>query len=322
MKNSACMVLAFLTAFVANQQGTAQTITGPTLYRLSSSSGFQQGCFPPCLCPVMIGQPLLGTFLLTPTGFDGLFNTYRVTEVNWLVSTGATNLIVSGSGTYKIGGEFALQQELSLDLQVGPGQVQHFDSGLVAVSSPFPEISVSISLHGEVCFDTVFSVNAAPVPLDQIVSYQLQATSTFQRGCFGLCDCVLGPLEPLLGTFTLVPLEDARDSRAFAMVNVNWVVPEHSESLVVHGRGIYRVSSQSSLEQEMNLMLSIGTEPAAYFDSGLVSGGSNFPSLDIGVSVSGAICFNTWIKLHAVPVATPAAVRPAKARPSTSASSE
>lgn len=312
------MVLALLSAFVANQQGTAQTSSSPTLYRLDSSSSFQQGCFPPCLCPVMIGEPLLGTILLTPTGFDGLFNTYAVTEVNWLVSTGATNLIVSGSGTYKIGGEFALQQELSLDLQVGPGQAQHFDSGLVAVSAPFPEIVASISLHGEVCFDMVFSVNAAPVPRDQIVSYQLQGASTFQRGCFGTCDCVTGPLEPILGTFTLAPLEDTQTSRAFAMVNVNWFVPDPSGTLPVHGRGIYRVSGQSALEQEMNLVLNISTEPATYFDSGLVSGGSDFPSIDIGVSVSGAVCFNTWINLHA----SPATVRPMKAKPAPFISSE
>lgn len=319
MKSSACLVLAVLTALFANQHATAQTGSGAALYRLGQSSSFQRGCFPPCLCPVMIGEPLLGTFLLTPTGFDGLFNTYAVTEVNWLVSTGSTNLIVSGSGTYKIGGEFALQQELSLDLQVGPGQIQHFDSGLVAVSTPFPEISVSISLHGQVCFDTVFSLNAAPVPLDQIVAYQLQTSSTFQQGCFGACACALGPLEPLIGTFTLVPLEATQPpSRAFALVNVNCFVPEASGTLLVRGSGIYGISNKSPLEEEMNLVLNIGTEPVTYFDSGLVSGGGDFPSVDLGVSVSGAMCFNTWINLHAVP----AAVRPAKARPSTSISSE
>jgi hypothetical protein len=310
MKNRACVVLAFLTAFVANQQGTSQTINSPTLYRLASSSSFQQGCFPPCLCPVMIGEPLLGTFLLTPTGFDGLFNTYAITDVNWLVSTDLTNLIVSGSGTYKIGGEVALEQELSLDLQVGPGQTQHFDSGLVAVSAPFPEINASISLHGEVCFDTVLSVNAAPVPLDQIVSYQLQSASTFQRGCFGACDCATGPLEPILGTFALAPLEDTQTSRAFAMLDVNWFVPQPAGTLALHGRGIYRVNSKASPEQELNLVLNIGSEPATYFDSGLVSGGSDFPSIDIGVSLNGAVCFNTWVNLHA----SPATVRPMKTK--------
>ena len=33
----------------------------------------------------MIAVPVKGTFVLTPTGFDGLFDTYTVTDVNWLV---------------------------------------------------------------------------------------------------------------------------------------------------------------------------------------------------------------------------------------------
>jgi hypothetical protein len=79
----------------------------------------------------------------------------------------------------------------------------------------------------------------------------------------------------------------------------------------VHGGGIYRITGESAPKQEMNLLLNIGAEPATYFDSGLVSGGSGFPSIDVSVSVSGAVCFNTWINLHAAPMA----VRPAKARP-------
>jgi len=144
----------------------AQTAGGSTLYRLNTDSDFMQGCFPPCLCPVMIGLPVSGTFSLTPTGMSGFFHTYAVTEVNWLVPINGTAKLVTGSGTYKVGGESALQQELSLDLQIGGGTVQHFDSGLVADTTPFPNIKVTISVHGQVCFDTVFKVSASPVPLD------------------------------------------------------------------------------------------------------------------------------------------------------------
>src|SRR5690242_9556719 len=159
MKTSAWIPLIVLTAVVASEQSSAQIISGPTFYRLDQSSSLQQGCFPPCLCPVMIGEPVKGTFLLTPTGFNGLFDTYAITQVNWLTSINGTNQIVTGSGTYKIGGEVALQQELSLDLQLGPGQVAHFDSGLVPVSATFPRINATISIHGQFCFDTVFSVS-------------------------------------------------------------------------------------------------------------------------------------------------------------------
>src|SRR6266516_8095705 len=132
----------------ASTPASAQT---STLYRLNKDSTFQQGCFPPCLCPIMIAVPVKGTFVLTPTGFDGLFNTYAVTDVNWLVSIGGSNTPVTGSGTYKIGGEFALEQQLSLDLQVGGDKVQHFDSGLVTGPAPFPDIKATISVNGQQC---------------------------------------------------------------------------------------------------------------------------------------------------------------------------
>ena len=131
----------------------------------------------------MIAVPVKGTFVLTPTGFDSLFTTYTVSDVNWIVSIGGTATTVTGSGTYKIGGEFALQQELSLDLQVGTNKVQHFDSGLVTGPAPVPDIKATVSVNGQACFDTVFDVSASPVPLDQIHPYRLLASSTFQRGC-------------------------------------------------------------------------------------------------------------------------------------------
>src|SRR5438034_650668 len=98
----------------------AQTATDtPILYRLDKGSNYEQGCFGPCLCPVLVNTPAAGTFVLTPAGFDPLFNYFKVTEVNWIMSINGTDTLVTGSGTYKVGGEFAVQQQLSLDLKVG-----------------------------------------------------------------------------------------------------------------------------------------------------------------------------------------------------------
>jgi hypothetical protein len=141
---------------------TAQTATSSVRYQLNTGSTFEHGCFPPCLCPIMIA-PVRGTFFLTPTGVSGLFNTYAVSGVRWTVWINGAAVTVTGSGTYKVGGEFALQQQLSLNLRVGGGSVQHFDSGLVGDSTPFPNIKVTISVNGEVCFDTAFNVIASPV---------------------------------------------------------------------------------------------------------------------------------------------------------------
>ena len=148
----------------------AGNVSPSTIYRLNPDTTFEQGCFAPCECPVMIGGKVSGTFVLTPTGFDGLFDTYAVDDVSWTVSTFDTNRLVTGKGTYKIGGEFALEQELSLYLQIDNGSVGHFDSGLVPISVPFPDIQATISTNGQFCFDTVFGVSASPVNLTMFCS--------------------------------------------------------------------------------------------------------------------------------------------------------
>src|SRR5437763_16418716 len=91
VRNFSCAVLLLFDVFAASAPASAQT---GTLYRLNQESAFLQGCFPPCLCPIKMAVPVKGTFVLTPAGFDGLFDIYAVTEVNWLVSIGGTDTTV------------------------------------------------------------------------------------------------------------------------------------------------------------------------------------------------------------------------------------
>ena len=161
MTRAALMLSLLCGAAASSCLCNAQTF----LYHLNSDSTFQQGCFAPCECPLMIGVPVKGTFLLTPKGFDGLFNTYAVTAVNWSFSLNGTATMVTGCGSYKIGGEFALEQELTLDLQIGGRNPARFDSGLVVVSVPWPDIKVTISTNHQFCYDTVFNVSASPMPV-------------------------------------------------------------------------------------------------------------------------------------------------------------
>jgi hypothetical protein len=116
------------------------------------------------LKPDMVPVPVTGTFLLTPTGYDGLYNVYAVTSVNWRVPINGADTIVTGSGTYKVGGEVALLQELALDLQLGGTNVEHFDSGLVPEAAPFPEIKVTISTTNKFCLAAAFKIDASPAP--------------------------------------------------------------------------------------------------------------------------------------------------------------
>jgi hypothetical protein len=175
VRKAACGIAVVCGMAALTDPADAQLATNAVLYELHKGSSFQQGCFPPCLCPVMVSAPVNGTFLLIPVGFDGLFYTYAVTNVAWSVPFAGSNMVVTGSGSYKIGGEVALQQELSLDLQMGGGTGERFDSGLVGELAPFPEINVIISTNHQVCFDTVFNLDASPAPTLQA---RLAFTST------------------------------------------------------------------------------------------------------------------------------------------------
>lgn len=161
---AAIVIASLLFSLLGGAVASAQTDTSTvTLYALGTDSRFETGCFGPCLCPVLF-QSLRGTFELRHIAFDGLFDRYAVSAVQWSLPQATPPVAIRGSGTYKVGGEFAIQQQLSLDLTVGANAPQHFDSGLVS-GGGFPKILIDISLHrGQACIDTVMHVQAAPDP--------------------------------------------------------------------------------------------------------------------------------------------------------------
>jgi len=299
------VVVCVLLAATGTAAAQTATDTLPALYRLDKGSNYEQGCFGPCACPVLISTEAVGTLVLTPAGFDGLYNTFKVTDINWIVSINGTDTFVTGSGTYKVGGEFALQQELTLDLKVGDNAVQRFDSGLVGVRAPYPAIDVTISINGMACFDTVFHVVTSPVPIDQIRPYRLVSGSSFQRGCFSACDCAIGPELPMTGTFALVPLSPTPLFNRFAVINARWRVQDPTATgsaagFPVRGAGMYLYGGEFAVQQRMNMILKVDKEAPAHFDSGLVLGGGT-PRIDIRMSVVGAVCLDTVLEIHAEP---------------------
>ncbi len=83
-----------------------------------------------------------------------------------------------GFGTYKVGGEFAVQHQLKLLLKVDREESALFDRGLVPGGGNFPRIDIPISISGAVCFDTVIDIHAAPVVLS-ITKGSLNNTNNF-----------------------------------------------------------------------------------------------------------------------------------------------
>jgi len=127
-------------------------------YSLAKGSTFGWGCFGACACPI-IERPLTGSFTLRDLGFDGLFERYAVLDARF---DGEVRL--AGAGTYRVGGEFAITQQLTLDLSANGGPIQHFDSGIVPGGGGFPKIDATVSLHQQAaCYDTVIHVVAAPI---------------------------------------------------------------------------------------------------------------------------------------------------------------
>lgn len=172
-------------------------------YYLTTESTFQRGCFDPCDCLLEPQRRILGAFLLRPAGLDPLFTYYDVTDVDWVVGPASDPLRVTGSGSFRIGGEVAIQQQLSLDLQVGSDPPEHFDSGLVVGGGAFPEIHLSISIHGMVCYDTVIQVHARPAIALTVDATSLAWNPLPQAAGFDVVTGDLGRLRATGGDFAV-----------------------------------------------------------------------------------------------------------------------
>jgi hypothetical protein len=242
---------------------------------------------------------VLGTFDLRLTGQVGGSSQYAVEDVHWTVPGGDPELHVRGSGTYTVESPdtTSAQQRLELDLRVGDSAVEHFDSGWLPGASG-PHIAIPISIHGMVCDDRVFVVEADPVPASQIQPYTLTDGSLFVRGCFNPCDCLPGQDQPLTGTFSLLPLSDDGLFARYGMVDAQWEV--HGSSWAtppdarITGAGSYTVGGEFAVQQQMEAELQVADESPTPFDSGRVVGGGGFPDqIDVEISENGKFCFDT-----------------------------
>lgn len=137
--------------------------TGGELYALiTPPSSLQVGCQGPCDCAI-VSFPTYGSFELVQTGFDSIYTYYAVEGYIASFNNGPGAVSITGSGQYKIGGEFAVMQELTLDLEIEGHPTEHFDSGLKPVTVPFPQIDLACAAHGFSCYDSVLVVDAKPI---------------------------------------------------------------------------------------------------------------------------------------------------------------
>ena len=166
---------------------------GHTIYRLGGNASFQEGCFPPCQCPLSEPAPVRGTFLLGRPIPGNVFDFHEVRDINWTVTLEGLELHeITGSGWYQVTNYGPPQlHALDLQLSIDGGPSQHFFSDLLSVTGNDGMIDIPISVHGMFCDDIVIRVAASPVGANAILRSRLVDGSTYQEGCFDPCDCLL-----------------------------------------------------------------------------------------------------------------------------------
>ena len=290
----------------------AQTNTSSdVLYALTSAAGYEAGCFDPCLCIAHFTDGLAGTWRLRPLPPEPSgYSVYAIDQVNWFLPQ--LDQRITGSGTYRIGGEFARMHQLALDLAIDDGPVQHFDSGLVLGGAGFPAIDITLSMNNMVCTDTVFHVVAGPVDAPKLTPYGLFG-SEYLEGCFGPCDCLVTS-KPLLGRFGLMKLRSDNLGTDYAVLDIRWLVRDSNATAMsgipVTGYGIYRYRPGGGVttvmpSHRMTLSLSENGGADVSFDSGIVpagapgSGGGPPKRIDIDLADNGFACTDRVYSLNA-----------------------
>jgi hypothetical protein len=149
-------VLGLAPAAAHAQLGAPTVVT----YHLEGPSSFQEGCLPPCLCPILFYDNLLGTFDLTQVlPCPPTITCFTLTNIDWvMVDSFGVQRTVTGTGTYQLRDP---QHRLELDVSIDGGPLQHHDSGPVPGGLDFPRIDIAAALNDFVCYDEVFRLHAS-----------------------------------------------------------------------------------------------------------------------------------------------------------------
>ena len=276
-----------------------------TIFRLTEKASYQEGCFPPCMCPIMVAAGIRGTFVMGPATAGDVFLSREVLYVNWIVSIGDTEFEIIGSGIYRVSiNSEPMIHALDLALTVDGGERQFFFSGFVPLTSNDGTIDIPISINGQYCYDTVIVVNAAPVTDDSILHFRLAADSTYQQGCFDPCDCPLEMPRRLEGALTLVPVLELGTYVEYSVAQARLVAlpfDNISEEIKMTGYGTYTLAQgYAGPAHQLDLTLATSGGGVERFDSTFTNTDPTFPAdFDIVVDINDQVCFDTVLSIHA-----------------------
>jgi hypothetical protein len=134
-----------------------------THYQISGTT-IQQGCFPPCLCPLFMEVPAVGTFDLVLLENLGTVFEYAIVNVRWRSRPVlAVQNPITGFGNYtRISGFAGWIEDMDLQLFYAGAPQPPFHGGESIDLDPFPAISLDLSQHGLYCLDTLLRLKAKP----------------------------------------------------------------------------------------------------------------------------------------------------------------
>jgi hypothetical protein len=221
----AAVVAALLAAAGTAEAGSS--VTWPEI--LTDPSSVQIGCVDRCACPILMRGPLRGGFEISELQPDPLYRNFAITNFDAKVEAQpwGPEMRLTGSGTYRMGGEVALQHQLVLDLSIDGGAPRHFDSGLVPGGGDFPAIRIDVRLHPESCYDTLVAIDARPATAaidDDGITLQLRASPNPFVGVIDLrfvlpvAARVRTEVHDLSGRRVRVLLDAVREAGAHALV--------------------------------------------------------------------------------------------------------
>lgn len=134
----------------------------PVRYALLPEAVYEEGCFEPCMCPILLATDVEGAFALDAIDPEGAWNVYAVSEVAWdVIFFGEPFRRAVGEGIYRVDPAAKLQQ-MVLELQIDGAEAVRFDSGLVPIEVEWPALALAVSRNGMFCYDEVYYVRAAP----------------------------------------------------------------------------------------------------------------------------------------------------------------
>lgn len=159
MNKLSIFLIAFSALFFAARADAA--VPDSLSYALDTPpSSLESGCQGPCDCAV-VSEPTYGSFDLIRVGADPVYTYYEIHRYIASFNNGPGAVSLIGTGTLKVDSSAGMQ-EMTLDLDVW-GQPEHFDSGIVPVSVPFPQVHAACAVHGFACMDSVIVVDAKPI---------------------------------------------------------------------------------------------------------------------------------------------------------------